>query len=73
MAWEGLYSQLSAMEALGVGRQGPGLNTRGERVLRYLQRRRCRERNHEPDWYALSNGLSTVMEDGTLIHGAEDE
>lgn len=25
----------------------------------------------EVDWYALSNGLSTVMPDGTLVHGAE--
>lgn len=24
------------------------------------------------DWYALSNGLSTVMPDGTLIHGVDD-
>lgn len=31
---------------------------------------------HEPaqddtDWYALSNGLSVVMSDGTLIHGTD--
>jgi len=25
------------------------------------------------DWYALSNGLSVVMPDGTMVHGEEDE
>lgn len=42
MLWERLYSQLSAIEAIGVCRQGPGLNKRGERILRYLRRRRHR-------------------------------
>lgn len=40
-----LYSQLSAIEALGVGRDGPGLNPRGERILRYLRARDRRGRH----------------------------
>jgi hypothetical protein len=27
----------------------------------------------EIDWYALSNGLSVVMPDGTLIRGADED
>lgn len=40
--WENLYNVLSAIEAIGVCRQGPGLNAHGERVLRYLESRRRR-------------------------------
>lgn len=39
---ERLYNQLSAMEAIGVCRQGPGLNARGDRILKYLRQRRQR-------------------------------
>lgn len=39
MHWQRLYEQLSAIETIGVGRQGPGLNHRGERLLRYLRTR----------------------------------
>jgi hypothetical protein len=43
MLWQGLYSQLTAIETLGVCRQGPHLNERGARLLRYLRARlrRC--------------------------------
>ena len=39
MLYRRVYGQLTAIEAIGVGREGPGLNARGERVLRYLRRR----------------------------------
>ena len=42
MLWEKLYRQLCAIEAIGVCRQGPHLNERGARLLRYLRRRRVR-------------------------------
>ena len=29
--------------------------------------------DNEIDWYALSNGLSVVMPDGTLVHGYQEE
>jgi hypothetical protein len=41
--WNNLYSVLTAAEALGVGRERPHLNARGQRVLNYL---RCRRKSH---------------------------
>lgn len=37
---DAIYEMLSAKEALGVGREVPGLNGRGEKLLRWLRRRR---------------------------------
>jgi hypothetical protein len=43
MLWERLYSQLSAIETLSIGRDGgPPLNERGKRILDYLRFRRGR-------------------------------
>ena len=39
MLWHRLFSQLSAIEVLGVCRVGNGLNARGERILNYLRLR----------------------------------
>jgi hypothetical protein len=39
-----LYSQLTAIETLGISREGPHLNARGARILRYLRARRRREK-----------------------------
>lgn len=47
MLYQKLYDQLSAIEAIGVCRQGPGLNARGERVLRWLRARLRRIRERE--------------------------
>ena len=38
--WDGIYSQLAAMEALGVSRDSQGLNPRGESILSFIRRRR---------------------------------
>lgn len=38
-AFQRLYGSLSAAEALAVCGDGPPLNRRGERTLRYLRRR----------------------------------
>jgi hypothetical protein len=37
-----LYLQLAAIESLGVCRQGPGLNRRGQRILRWLRHRKIK-------------------------------
>jgi len=37
-----LFDQLSAIDVLNVCHEGPPLNRRGERILRYLRRRRRR-------------------------------
>lgn len=42
MLWERLYSALTAVETLSVCGQHPPLNARGEKLLRYLRRRRKR-------------------------------
>lgn len=40
--WQRLYSQMTAIEAIGVCRQGPRLNARAQRVLNYMRARRRR-------------------------------
>lgn len=40
--FERIYDQLCAMEAIGVCRQGPHLNARGQRLLVWLRMRRRR-------------------------------
>jgi len=47
MPWQRLYDALRAREAIGVCRDGPGLNARGERVLHYLRQRERRRREAE--------------------------
>lgn len=32
----------------------------------------CEFHDGEIDWYALSNGITTVMPDGTIVHDALD-
>lgn len=44
MHWEQLYNQLSAIEAIAVGRQGNPLSARAEQILRYLRSRLRRSR-----------------------------
>lgn len=39
MCWARLYGQLTAIEAIGVCRQGPHLNERAARLLHYLRAR----------------------------------
>jgi hypothetical protein len=40
--WRRLYSQMTAIEAIGVCREGPRLNSRAQMLLNYLRRRRRR-------------------------------
>lgn len=40
MLYAKIYSTLCAIEAIGVCRQGPHLNERGTRILRWLRNRR---------------------------------
>lgn len=39
--WQKLYSQLTAIETIGVGQQGPHLSKRGQRALNWLRKRRA--------------------------------
>lgn len=42
MLWCKLYSALSAIEVLSVCKEGPPLNARGARMLRYLRKRKSK-------------------------------
>lgn len=43
--WDKLYHQLHVAEEIGVGRNGPMLSEEGWQILRYLKKRRSRERS----------------------------
>lgn len=49
----------------------PGIRAR--RAISKLSKKLAKRHDEAIDWYALSNGLSTVMPDGTLIHGQDEE
>jgi hypothetical protein len=73
---EALAKVQTKIAAGQMGEAFAGLDDRrhGTTLPRGPERREDQDETQQDiDWYALSNGLSTVMPDGTLIQGSDDD